>query len=436
MSQGGSGELASTCSGLPRRAAVVPRVPRSGLRRDALAGLTVWAVLVPESLAYATIAGVPPVVGLYAAVPALLLYALLGSSRHMVVATMSATAALSASIVGVYAAAGSRGLHRRSPRRSRSSPASSPCSPVCCASASSPRSSPSRCSRASSSASPSRSSSGSCRSCSASRRARATSSSRSPRCSASSAAPTAATLVVGLVSLAIVLGLRRWLPVVPGSLVAVLVGIAAVPLFDLVAKGVAIVGPIEAGLPTVGLPQGRGVADYLMLVASAAGVVLIAFAEGLAAAKTYADKDGYDIDPNQELIALGAANVGCRADLRDGRERQPVQDRGQRLGGCPQPALGGHRRDPRRRHPAVPHRAVREPARGHARRSRHRRGRRARQRPVARPPLPRLDRAARRHLRLGRARRLHRRARRAARRPASSTSFRGCSSASASRCCC
>ena len=43
----------------------------------------------------------------------------------------------------------------------------------------------------------------------------------------------------------------------------------------LVAKGVEIVGPIEAGLPTVGLPQGRGVSDYLMLVASAAGVVLI-----------------------------------------------------------------------------------------------------------------------------------------------------------------
>ena len=116
---------------------------------------------------------------------------------------------------------------------------------------------------------------------------------------------------MGLVSLAIVLGLRRWFPVVPGSLVAVLAGIAAVPLLDLVAKGVAIVGPIDAGLPTVGLPQGRGVADYLMLVASAAGVLLIAFAEGLAAAKAYADKAGYDIDPNQELIALGAANVGA-----------------------------------------------------------------------------------------------------------------------------
>ena len=43
---------------------------RADLRRDVVAGLTVWAVLVPESLAYATIAGVPPVVGLYAAVPA------------------------------------------------------------------------------------------------------------------------------------------------------------------------------------------------------------------------------------------------------------------------------------------------------------------------------------------------------------------------------
>lgn len=77
------------------------------LRADLVAGLTVWAVLVPESLAYAAIAGVPPVVGLYAAVPALLLYALVGSSRHLVVASMSATAALSAGIVGGLAPAGS-----------------------------------------------------------------------------------------------------------------------------------------------------------------------------------------------------------------------------------------------------------------------------------------------------------------------------------------
>src|SRR5690349_16869778 len=72
---------------------------RPWLGKDVIAGLTVWAVLVPESLAYAAIAGVSPVVGLYAAPAALVGYALLGSSRHLVVGPMSATAALSAATV-------------------------------------------------------------------------------------------------------------------------------------------------------------------------------------------------------------------------------------------------------------------------------------------------------------------------------------------------
>src|SRR5689334_138547 len=72
---------------------------RSWLRGDLLSGLTVWAVLVPEALAYASIAGVSPVVGLYAAPAALVLYALLGSSRRLIVGPMSATAALSAAAV-------------------------------------------------------------------------------------------------------------------------------------------------------------------------------------------------------------------------------------------------------------------------------------------------------------------------------------------------
>ncbi len=70
------------------------------LSGDLVAGLTVWAVLVPESLAYATIAGVSPVVGLYAAPSGLLLFAAFCSSRHLVVGPMSATAALSAAAVG------------------------------------------------------------------------------------------------------------------------------------------------------------------------------------------------------------------------------------------------------------------------------------------------------------------------------------------------
>jgi sulfate permease, SulP family len=80
---------------------------REWLRGDLIAGLTVWAVLVPEALAYASIAGVSPVVGLYAAPGALIFYAAFGSSRHLVTGPMSATAALSAAIVATYATAGS-----------------------------------------------------------------------------------------------------------------------------------------------------------------------------------------------------------------------------------------------------------------------------------------------------------------------------------------
>jgi len=72
---------------------------RSWFTRDMVAGLTLWAVLVPEALAYATIAGVSPVVGLYAVPPALLRYAAFGSSRHLVVGPGAATAALSAAAV-------------------------------------------------------------------------------------------------------------------------------------------------------------------------------------------------------------------------------------------------------------------------------------------------------------------------------------------------
>src|SRR3954452_3220951 len=94
---------ASPAEPRPRRSLPVFRslVPyrRSWLRRDLVAGLTVWAVLIPESLAYASIAGVSPVIGLYAAPGALIFYAAFGSSRHLVVGPMSATAALSAATV-------------------------------------------------------------------------------------------------------------------------------------------------------------------------------------------------------------------------------------------------------------------------------------------------------------------------------------------------
>ena len=112
-------------------------------------------------------------------------------------------------------------------------------------------------------------------------------------------------------SLVVVLSLRRYAPVVPGSLVAVIVGVIAVEVFDLAAKGVEIVGNIDSGLPPVGLPDGRGFHDYLVAAGAAAGIMLVGFAEGLGAAKTYAARAHYEIDPNRELLGLGAANLGA-----------------------------------------------------------------------------------------------------------------------------
>ena len=77
----------------------LPHYDRSWLSMDVLAGLTLWGLVVPEAMAYAGIAGLPPQAGLYTLVASLLIYALLGTSRHLVAQATSATAALLASSV-------------------------------------------------------------------------------------------------------------------------------------------------------------------------------------------------------------------------------------------------------------------------------------------------------------------------------------------------
>jgi len=96
---------------------------------------------------------------------------------------------------------------------------------------------------------------------------------------------------------------------VPAPLIAVVLGILVVAVFGLDSKGVAIVGKIEGGLPPLGLPSVAG-SDYLALLGSAVGILLVAFAEGVGAAKNYAVKGHYEVDPNQELLGVGAANIG------------------------------------------------------------------------------------------------------------------------------
>ena len=282
---------------------------RSGwLRGDVLAGLTVWAVLVPESLAYATIAGVSPVVGLYAAPAALILYAAFGSSKHLIAGPMAATAALSAAAVAQFADRGSNdflaltvalalttgiaalaaGLFRLG---FLASFISEPVLKGFIVGL-----------------------------------ALTIIAGQLPKIFGIEGADgnffeklwgfatglggtNGWTLLVGLASLVIVVVLKRVAPVVPGSLVAVAFGILVVLLFGVDRKGVEIVGTIEGGLPPFGIPD-VALGDYLSLAPSAVGVALVGFAEGLGAAKTYATRNRYEVDANRELIGLGAANLG------------------------------------------------------------------------------------------------------------------------------
>ncbi|MFF8325008.1 SulP family inorganic anion transporter [Rhodococcus qingshengii] len=282
---------------------------RAWLRPDIIAGLTVWAVLVPEALAYATIAGVPPVVGLYAAVPSLILYAAAGSSRHLIVGPMSATAALSAAMIAPLASGndgrfialsaalaivtGLVGLLAGFMRLGFiASFISEPVLKGFIVGL-----------------------------------ALTIIIGQVPKLLGVDKGEgnffvqtwtvvkelgevDLPTVIIGLLSLAMVLGVKRWLPLVPGSLLVVLLGITAVALFGLDDRGIDIVGHIDSGLPSMGLPNGVGAEDYLDLVGPAVGVLLIGFAEGLGAAKTYAAKAGYTIDANRELAGLGAANLG------------------------------------------------------------------------------------------------------------------------------
>lgn len=96
---------------------------RTWLRGDLVAGITVAAYLVPQVMAYASVAGLPPVVGLWAILPAIVLYAFLGSSRLLSVGPESTTALMTATVVGPLAGVIPRGTPswpRRSPSPSAS----------------------------------------------------------------------------------------------------------------------------------------------------------------------------------------------------------------------------------------------------------------------------------------------------------------------------
>jgi high affinity sulfate transporter 1 len=115
------------------------------------------------------------------------------------------------------------------------------------------------------------------------------------------------TLVVGLVMIALLVGIERFFPQVPAPLVAVAVGIAGAAFFNLQAHGVKLVGQIPKGLPPFTLPN-FSLAGQLW--PGALGIALMSFTETIAAGRAFAQTDEPPLRANQELLATGVANVG------------------------------------------------------------------------------------------------------------------------------
>ena len=117
------------------------------------------------------------------------------------------------------------------------------------------------------------------------------------------------TLVLGLGSIALLVGLRRWKKAFPGALVAVAATTAIVWTLGLDASGVAIVGDVPRGLPAFTLPHVE--TDMIQsLIPATLTIALVGFMESIAVAKVYASRHRYEVDANQELIGLGLANIG------------------------------------------------------------------------------------------------------------------------------
>jgi high affinity sulfate transporter 1 len=120
-----------------------------------------------------------------------------------------------------------------------------------------------------------------------------------------------AALTIGVVCLIAILAFKRWRPRIPGVLVAVVGATVAVGVFDLARRyHLSVVGPLPKGLPSFQVPSVS--ASHLQaLLAGAVGIALVSFADTSVLSRTFAIRGGYRVDPNQELVALGAANVAA-----------------------------------------------------------------------------------------------------------------------------
>lgn len=277
------------------------------LRFDVIAGVTVWGLLVPEMIAYSGLAGLPPQAGLYTLLATLAAYAVFGTSRHVVVAGTSAAAVLLASTVGdlalnhddylansaalvlfvggLFLLAGVCRLGFIAQFLSRPVVAGFVFGLAIFVTV---KQLPKLLGIEGGEGDTLR---------------------QLAHVITHLGDTSGATLAVGACALVLLFGVERFVPKVPGGLVALVAGIVISGALDLASHGVAIVGKVPSGLPSVGVPDVPS-ENIPALMAAAAGMLLVIYSESLGAAQNFATKYDYEIDPNQELIALGVANAG------------------------------------------------------------------------------------------------------------------------------
>jgi len=287
-----------------------PRYDRTDLRSDLAAGLTVGAMLVPQAMAYALLAGLPAEVGLYAATIPVIIYALFGTSRQLAVGPVAivslltasalaplveegtaayfATAALLALMVGViHIVLGLGRLGFLVNFLSHSVLVGFTAAAAIIIGFSQAKH---------------------IFGISIERKEHFYETVREVVDNLSTTNST--TLVLGSVSLAALFSLKRFAPKVPAALVVVVGSILAVQLFDLEDRGVKVVGDIPDKLPAFGLPDFDGSLTGTLLP-TAFVITIVGFMESIAVAKVYARRHRYEVIANSELIGLGAANVAA-----------------------------------------------------------------------------------------------------------------------------
>jgi len=285
----------------------LPSLDGATIRMDLIAGAALAGLLAPEGMAYAGIAGVPPEAGLYSAAAGLAVYALFGSSRHLAVSCTSGSAAMLAALVAPMAAGdpakyaalasataiatgllflvasifrlgfvsefiskpvlkgfvfglGLTIMIKQAPKllgihKGHGDTLEQAWQTIVALPHANPW-----------------------------------------------------TALVGGCALAVVFGLGVLAPRVPGALVVFVLGIVAVRLFGLERFGVEVVGKIPSDLPHLEIPKVAG-QEFAELFTGAIGVVLIIYAEAISAARTFAAKYKYEVSANQELAAIGFANL-------------------------------------------------------------------------------------------------------------------------------